>query len=390
MILCADLNMIKNAHVPVNSAMLKMIMNIFNKDQIFFIAEKEHIKSVRRNIQGENIQYMEKTHIVDGHKFCIFVKEIIEFFNFLRLVYLYHKYNAKLLVLFSIFPLNHFLIKIVKKLFPRLKLLIVLHGELEYMREKERIKIKFFGQILKHALALKNDSNTYYLVLGEVIKKNLLLYFFMPNNQIISIDHPYDYIVIKNRMPKFNSIKIATIGIATKAKNTQFIFQLGLDLEKFILTQQLSLSIVGILEKSIKIYINNKVNYFLSDQLIDRKIFEESIEKNDYTVFFYDNSYYKMCASGAIFDAIKFEKPIIALRNDFFEYYFNLFGNIGYLCEDYNELRTKIEWIIRYQPHAEYKIQLNNLKQAKQNLSLDNITKKLNDKITKSFGLKSE
>ena len=390
MIICADLNMFGNAHVPINSSLLKMISNIFNEDKILFIAEKEHLEKVKGNVDCYNINYIEKINPFSNSGFQIFLKEVLECINFLKILYLYKKDKANLIVIFSMFSLTHYFIKLIKILLPEVNILVVLHGELEYMREKKRLNIRLFGLILKKALILKNDVNMYYLVLGKVIKKNLLEYLNMEEKSIITIDHPYEYSNIVNKNVDFEHIKIATIGVATKAKNTQFIFKLGEALNRFIIIDKLNLSIIGILDKSVVSYTNDNVSYLGSNSLLDRSAFEMAIQKIDYAVFFYDNNYYKMCASGAFFDAIKFEKPIIAIKNDFFNYYFNILGNIGYLCDDYNQLEKKIVWIVNNRPSEEYQIQVNNLQKAKEILSLVNIEKCLKNEIDKIFRFKSE
>jgi hypothetical protein len=55
---------------------------------------------------------------------------------------------------------------------------------------------------------------------------------------------------------------------------------------------------------------------------------------------------YKYLASGAVFDAINAEKPIIALRNDYFEYLFSKFGAFGYLADSIDDMADIIRGLL--------------------------------------------
>ena len=52
----------------------------------------------------------------------------------------------------------------------------------------------------------------------------------------------------------------------------------------------------------------------------------------------YNRESYKLTASGAILEAIWNLKPIFAIKNAYFEYLFNKFGNIGELFDDVENL----------------------------------------------------
>ncbi len=113
------------------------------------------------------------------------------------------------------------------------------------------------------------------------------------------------------------------------------------------------------------------------NDFMPRTDYENAISSLHYILFFYPNSMYRYIASGAFFDAISFEKPIIAIRNSFFEYYFNRYGEIGYLCDNLEEMSYYLSNI----NHERYKLQLQNIKQAKKDLSLENISKRLRSQL---------
>ena len=53
-------------------------------------------------------------------------------------------------------------------------------------------------------------------------------------------------------------------------------------------------------------------------------------------------------------DAFRNAKPCIALRTPLFEEYFETMGNIGYLCQDLDEMRQVISRVTSRFPADEY------------------------------------
>jgi hypothetical protein len=80
--------------------------------------------------------------------------------------------------------------------------------------------------------------------------------------------------------------------------------------------------------------------------LMDREALNERIQRLDYILFFYHSNMYKYLASGAVLDAVNAEIPIIALRNDYFEYLFSRFGPFGYLVDSIDEMESVIRKLL--------------------------------------------
>jgi len=76
-----------------------------------------------------------------------------------------------------------------------------------------------------------------------------------------------------------------------------------------------------------------------------------------YAVFPYRRLDYQFVASGAALDALWAAKPLIALRIPVFEELFNRLGDIGYLCEDLDELRATVEDLSNHPKPDRYRAQ---------------------------------
>jgi hypothetical protein len=100
-------------------------------------------------------------------------------------------------------------------------------------------------------------------------------------------------------------------------------------------------------------------------------------KKINYALFFHKRDNYRLSASGVFFDAISYLKPIIALRNPFFEYYFQIMGDIGYLCDSYEEMENLILKIVENKPNERYLKQQKNILNGRKKLNFQNIAEKL-------------
>lgn len=387
MIVLADLNVNGNAHVPFNSSLAMIFRNIFCDEEIIFFSEKKHNQYVEAECNFKNKKkffYKARFYRSPKGKMKYLQQEFMELCNLFYLLLFCRKYKARYLIILCVMPITHFMLKKIIGILNNTKVIIFFHGELEYIRQKEKWILQCMGWILKKAILKNAKEQIHYVVLGKSIRENLKKEIFIDDNVLHVIDHPYLYqACFVPKVINFSHLEMATVGIAAIHKNAQWIFMLGNDLEKSIQKRQIRLSIIGRLDESMFSYINEKINYIKKDSLIEREDFETLIKKIDYSLFFYDNQHYQLCASGAFFDAIKFQKPIIALKNDFFSYYFNKLGNIGYLCNSYKEILDRILWILDKHPHNEYILQQQNLRKAKKIIGLKNIEKSVREIIMK-------
>lgn len=60
----------------------------------------------------------------------------------------------------------------------------------------------------------------------------------------------------------------------------------------------------------------------LGKGFVPRDELEARVKKLDFILYLYPTDSYQLMASGAILDALSLQKPIIALKNDYFDYIF--------------------------------------------------------------------
>lgn len=384
MIVIADLLKSKNVHVGVDSGLLKVISLIYSDQEFDFYCEDELYNNIINevgnplNINHKSIFNNEKYNL----KYNFYVNIIKSIYYLFYILVKYNKSNDKIFIL-CMHPITNYIYSKVRNFFSNSKIYIVLHGEIEQL-DKVKERNKFWRQHFYTTRMLKNNLiNNKYLVLGEVIKSNLIKVSSLDERNIISIDHPYIYKKINNyNVDSYKKITISSIGIINDMKRSYLIFQLGERLKKQVMNKTIELSLLGMVNKKYLPYLNDYASYEgIGNSYLRQEELEEKIMKCNYLIYFYANDNYKLISSGAFFDAIKYEKPIIALKNEFFEYYFKIGGNIGFLCSDLNEMEKIIKELAESDYDKIYNQQKNNIKLLKDKLNLKDISENLKNQL---------
>ena len=118
----------------------------------------------------------------------------------------------------------------------------------------------------------------------------------------------------------------------------------------------------------------------IHDLMVSYKIpkndFQSLILEQDYLIMFIDNKY-DLKTSGIIFEAIRFEKPIIALECNLINFYFKKFGDIGYVYKTVEDMSKSIKYLVKPFKEDRYYEQVENLRLAKQQLTYDSFKKEI-------------
>ncbi|OGS01916.1 MAG: hypothetical protein A2V88_13670 [Elusimicrobia bacterium RBG_16_66_12] len=80
-----------------------------------------------------------------------------------------------------------------------------------------------------------------------------------------------------------------------------------------------------------------------------------------YAVAFTDPDHYRLTASASFLDALGHARPGLYLRNPYVEHYFQQIGDIGYLCNSYDEIRDLAAQLLERFPSERYRRQVENI-----------------------------
>ncbi len=247
---------------------------------------------------------------------------LLEVATILRLmrVFIHAKRNrATLLHILNVSPLSHnFARVLLKALPPGCPILLCIHGELESVVKVERRfwKLPFWFPM---SLGIK-VKNLYPVVLGNNIRSKMEAMSGRARDWI-AIEHPYSFLAPgATRRQAKPYLSIGSVGVASVAKGSELIFRLAERFKDEVEAGRICFKVVGRLDPSMEPYLNPLVQFRDPQVFYDREAFDREVRALDAVLYCYPEDSYQLTASGSLFDAIRFNKPILATRNEYFEW----------------------------------------------------------------------
>lgn len=334
-------------HEQFNMSLLLMLGMAYDKVECrasnYFISRVKK-ESVKRNI--ENIEYSPVFVVSGDSRIALFFRYLISAIN--SCLFLIFTPSDRIIVynynnLFATRLLN-WLSKIFHK-----RVVLFCHGEMELLLPVPR-EAGYLHKILSYLARdffMSNKTQIadglYFSVLGTSIKSNLKnLLTIDKMNHFITIDHAY---IFADNVSDFHSfskklLHCGTAGGINKTKGADRFVELAYKLELnnrkdicLSITSGVTSYDANILEEAGIVLPKDKRRTAL-----ERDELNQRIDQLSYIIFLYSSSSYKLTASGAIMDAISRKRPIIAIRNDYFEYLFGKYGSFGFLVDSVDEM----------------------------------------------------
>lgn len=361
-------------HEMFNAASLKMFATIY--PQIEYYADKttkEHMIKLIKELPS-NVTY-HRIHVP-------FVKSTIT--NILKIIYaiwnnsraiiiakkndvIYINYNT----IYAL-PFINLFAKWTKK-----KVLLQCHGELnQFQKGFEQNYISQKCLSLLSSQHVKLAANLYICILGQSIEKNLRAYISkQATEKIITYDHPGSFQENVSSYLHSNILKIGCIGTLRKTKGLNSYITLSSEFKSY--KKQILFYSIGRIMSDPKLFTDAGIIIpkKCSNRYLTREEMYQLATQLDVILYLYSEDSYRLTASGAIFDAIDCERPILALKNDYFEYIFTKVGPLGYLANNMDDLKKEL---IQLKNGKRYNI---NFKSAKEYLKSENIAKELQKKL---------
>lgn len=247
----------------------------------------------------------------------------------------------------------------------------VLHGMLETIDDWSAVIQYELFFWLRFTLLIGNRDRIKYLLLGAFIKKNLDQRHPSLSPFTRSMDLPYRFFDVPSREPfEGKVIRFGALGVGSRSKGTDVYFELPAKLALKRTSFKPDFFLVGpVTDLSLSVPASIKVLSPHGRPLTMQEYHEGSM-LIDYAVFCHRPSNYRYTMSAAFFDALAYGKPVIALRNPMFEYYFDLLGEIGYLCNSDGEMIDLISKILSSPSTEEYKKQQSRILDGRRKLGI--------------------
>lgn len=370
MIIICEPQCIGFEHAEFNAALISVVKNAYPHEKILFLAEKEHLFNVQNLLKTCYLDVCDYQEINVPERFDRESKRFLTEFKLVKYVFnLAKKIKTEKVIFSSITSPTLISIKFWLMRLRNIRCIVIPHSILETIVKYPHISRDFIFS-LKIWIPLFNSDRLRYLVLGKPIEKELLTKIPKIRENVYSLNHPFFFRNNQiNSLP--NKIKFGFLGAGLIRKGIEDFFTLA---ENVIRKNENNVEFILIGQLLDKIKVSqNSVTISSHDHPLNREEYDNLSRSISYALFLYKKDQYKLIASGAFFDAISNLKPIIAIRNPFFEYYFNLMGNIGYLCDSVEEMENIVENIIEHPPKKHYIIQQENMLEGMKKLSFQSL-----------------
>ncbi|WP_336686226.1 hypothetical protein [Chryseobacterium bernardetii] len=343
-----DSNSIGNFHEIFNAAFFKILEARF--ERIVYLSSESSCENLKKTLANNNINYnsdkveFKKIRVLEGKKsHHIFLRKIYASF---LLFFLLLKHRNKDIVLANLNEFGTLYINLISNLF-KINLTIVAHGELEYLIQNvpKNKPIFLYKKLLQRFFRNKISDNIKIITLGKSICKKLIEIYPKNSDAFVSMEHPYFFKNVSVEKQSSLPVKMGIVGAVGENKGMLKFIKLSESLKDLIIGGELELYVIGRHNYNTEDF--PLINFIAkTDTIIPTDEYNEAIKRLNAILFFYDQNQYQLTASGAIFDAINNEKPVIAIKNDYFNHICS-YGQIGYLCEDADEMENIIRKIVK-------------------------------------------
>ncbi|MFH1390641.1 MAG: hypothetical protein ABIH56_07995 [Candidatus Margulisiibacteriota bacterium] len=377
MILVCEPNCVGFEHAEVNAALIAAIRGAYPAEPITFAAETGQIGQVRARLEQHGIKEVVFQELsVQPRRRREILRLLPDLFLFYRFFAAASRTGSDRLLFCSILSPGLIAIKILMLFFRKIKVYLIPHNVLAQINGPPKRWYFIWPLILwfRPVMALMNSNRLRYLVLGEPIKKQLCLALPGVEKHLSVLDLPYFFVVPGDVREGGEKIVFGALGSGNLEKGIDLFFRAAAEVDGQTTRQKGKFTLIGHLaENKIRQVDRSKVVITSPDRPLAWEEYKKQAEGIDYAVFLYDQQAYRFRISAALFDAFSFGKPIIALRSQFFDHYFDLLGDIGYLCDSYDELKKTLIDILNNDSSDRYRKQRENIIKGRQKIGIGHV-----------------
>jgi hypothetical protein len=358
-------------HVEVNAALIAAVKCAFPQEEILFLAEKEHRELVSGMLDDHRVKIQSREIGVPPRlrsNFRRLPRELLLCKNVFDIA----RSNAANKVLFlSLTSPTLISIKVLLRFFNEIECVAIPHNILNTIKNRPSRVPTETPFWFRFWLSFGNTKRLRYLVLSPYIKERLSILLPKIGEYVRSVDLPYFFDAEKDSQ-RFNRdlIRFGAFGVAAHSKGTDIFFAMAKEILYSHTPSVPEFVVVGhVTDKTIGGLQGDSVIVESPDVPLSREDFETRAKSVDYVLFLNRPDAYDLVVSGSLMDAFSYLRPIIALKQPLFEYYFKTMGDIGYLCESYEEIKELILSILANKPNERYRVQRFNILNGREQFS---------------------
>lgn len=405
-----------HSHEICNAGFLKLYSRAYPDQTINFYADRTHIKYLKNQLFENNIDFnlnnikFKEISFASGDGILSFIKK----YFFLKNEKKKWTNNKTIFLSFDLITLK-ILGYILKKNENHLNILLVAHGILESIDQSQsnprdsfvnpnsifqRLKLKIMQPKLLFELIyqkLKNISSKFTSIPIKTFFKNFDEIFKTFNFSYVKFVLLSEHIELElKKIKSINNFNRIIVPMPTILKNLTIklpedkinfgIIGYGLPeaqlellsfLEKQNISQTFNLTLIGLQPDIFKNTKKIKIIRPKNSVSLSRTEMENAIKEIHFQIILYPQNSYRLSQSLSIFEALRYQKPILHIKNPCISFYNTKHLPIGIECGDIQELGLRIKYIIEDKEKTKkmHKKFINNINIVREKYGIENSIK---------------
>ena len=358
-------------HATFNAALLHTVLLAYPDTCVSFMGETEHLEWVRSDlvrIAGVDAHRVEWREIlIPARKRGGWKRLGSELRWCRRVLRQASKDGANCLVLCSITDTGLLALKALMHLQgTSVPVLAVPHSILNSILGRQPRKPWNWLISLRHVLMLPHPKCLRYIALGGSIYRALAEALPNATPHFRTLDPPYlwHHGSTLDDIGEVQVLRFGYLGVGTKGFD--LFYRLASDVQGAKCEKPYELMMIGFLTgQGSDLISGQELVKGVSYTPLSREEYSQRASSVTYAVGTWRPEGYRLTASVSFLDAMSYVKPGIYLRNPYIEYYFGKMGDIGYLCDTYEEMRDVMISVLNEFPFARYRQQCENIRHGR-------------------------
>jgi hypothetical protein len=246
--------------------------------------------------------------------------------------------------------------------------LAALHGVLATIEGPQPRRVRARATSLRQVLRMPHPRQLSYLALGPTIHEHLAESLPRAASSFKAIDLPYFMPAAGLESVRRHPVRFGFLGEARLGeKRFDTFVGLAQDVARVPSLSDSEFILVGRVGDDARATVGaTTVITNVSNIPVSSEEYDVRASELTYAIGTADPGHYRLVASASFLDALRYGKPGIYLRNPYLEHYFQRLGDVGYLCDSYEEVRGVVFSILRTFPEARYRLQCENIQRGRQ------------------------
>jgi len=395
-ILIFELTWTGTYHAPGNSVTIQTISRACPDEEIRVFAEASHLRELQRDEAlrerpGISFHEMPLAPWFRYRQHIVSMRRMLREFNIVRSALRAAPRREPCLIMFlSATSTAIFVASLMLRLRRTLAVQVGLHGELHSLLGWRPRNPLARALDFTSALCGQRDPRLRFLVLEEAIRQELARIAppAAERTDVLPLPVNLGELPLVPEPELHRPVQVGFVGQATEAKGiSAFLETAATFRERY--QGLVEFHLIGRVMPGGDPASFAVLDSPASERHLSRQEFLDRLARLHFVFLPFKPGYYNLSASGALLDAITWLKPIIATRLPIVADLFARFGDIGYLCDDPEEMRAALAEIVTRPDPGRYREQVAAMRRARAARMPSVLADRYRSILNEGFGLHS-